>query len=145
MTKRRRQGWMLFLAGLLLLAGAWLLLRLLPGLDTTLAGGPLSMPGGGLRPVRRRYRGAAGRSGHEEAPGAPETERDCGAGRAQRGHWQRRKSQGVRRDDLRLRGYAPLLRPSWRRIWPLTLVMVAVYLFIQFYSLWWRFKLEKEM
>ena len=34
MTKRRRQGWMLFLAGLLLLAGAWLLLRLLPGLDT---------------------------------------------------------------------------------------------------------------
>ena len=27
----------------------------------------------------------------------------------------------------------------------LTLVMVAVYLFIQFYSLWWRFKLEKEM
>ena len=35
MTKRRRQGWMLFLAGLLLLAGAWLLLRLLPGLDTT--------------------------------------------------------------------------------------------------------------
>ena len=35
MTKRRRQGWMLFLAGLLLLAGAWLLLKLLPGLDTT--------------------------------------------------------------------------------------------------------------
>ena len=32
MTKRRRQGWMLFLAGLLLLAGAWLLLRLLPQL-----------------------------------------------------------------------------------------------------------------
>ena len=31
MTKRRRQGWMLFLAGLLLLAGAWLLLKLLPG------------------------------------------------------------------------------------------------------------------
>ena len=30
MTKRRRQGWMLFLAGLLLLAGAWLLLKLLP-------------------------------------------------------------------------------------------------------------------
>ena len=29
MTKRRRQGWMLFLAGLLLLAGAWLLLKLL--------------------------------------------------------------------------------------------------------------------
>ena len=27
----------------------------------------------------------------------------------------------------------------------LTLVMVAVYLFIQFYTLWWRFKLEKEM
>lgn len=38
MTKRRRQGWMLFLAGLLLLAGAWLLLRLLPGLDTTPGG-----------------------------------------------------------------------------------------------------------
>ena len=27
----------------------------------------------------------------------------------------------------------------------LTLVMVAVYLFIQFYTLWWRFRLEKEM
>ena len=27
MTKRRRQGWMLFLAGLLLLAGAVLLVR----------------------------------------------------------------------------------------------------------------------
>ena len=33
MTKRRRQGWMLFLAGLLLLAGAWLLLKLLPRVD----------------------------------------------------------------------------------------------------------------
>ena len=27
----------------------------------------------------------------------------------------------------------------------LTLVMVAVYLFIQFYTLWQRFRLEKEM
>ena len=33
MKKRRNQGWVPFLLGLALLLGAWLLLKLIPGLD----------------------------------------------------------------------------------------------------------------
>ena len=111
MTKRRRQGWMLFLAGLLLLAGAWLLLRLLPGLDTT----PWrAVPFLCLR-----------------------DERNVAIGNAA-------KAKGY---DVMTFAFGAMLLFSvlMEADLALTLVMVAVYLFIQFYSLWWRFKLEKEM
>ena len=119
MTKRRRQGWMLFLAGLLLLAGAWLLLRLLPGLDTT-----------PWRAVPFLCLGVG-----------------CGlfgGGTGELLAVQAAKAKGY---DVMTFAFGAMLLFSvlMEADLALTLVMVAVYLFIQFYSLWWRFKLEKEM
>ena len=136
MTKRRRQGWMLFLAGLLLLAGAWLLLKLLPGLDTTpwraipflCLGVGCGLFGGGtgeLLAVQAMKK-------HPERD-----ERNVAIGNAA-------KAKGY---DVMTFAFGAMLLFSvlMEADLALTLVMVAVYLFIQFYSLWWRFKLEKEM
>ena len=137
MTKRRRQGWMLFLAGLLLLAGAWLLLKLLPGLDTTpwRAVPFLCLGGTGeLLAVQAMKKHPELQKQNEIAE---RDERNVGIGNAA-------KAKGY---DVMTFAFGAMLLFSvlMEADLALTLVMVAVYLFIQFYSLWWRFKLEKEM
>ena len=147
MTKRRRQGWMLFLAGLLLLAGAWLLLKLLPGLDTTpwravpflCLGVGCGLFGGGtgeLLAVQALL--DIERDGiDKQYENAERDERNVAIGNAA-------KAKGY---DVMTFAFGAMLLFSvlMEADLALTLVMVAVYLFIQFYSLWWRFKLEKEM
>ena len=145
MKKRRNQGWVPFLLGLALLLGAWLLLTLIPDLDAEhwrvvpfLALGV----GCGL------FGSGAG---------------ELLAAQAMKKHPELQKQQEINQKDERnvalgnaakARGYdlmtfafgAMLLFSALMEAdLLLTLVMVAVYLFIQFYTLWWRFRLEKEM
>ena len=136
MTKRRRQGWMLFLAGLLLLAGAWLLLRLLPGLDTTpwravpflCLGVGCGLFGGGTGELLAVQAMKKHPELQKQNEIAERDERNVAIGNA-----------------AKAKGYNVMTFALMEADLALTLVMVAVYLFIQFYSLWWRFKLEKEM
>lgn len=145
MTKRRRQGWMLFLAGLLLLAGAWLLLRLLPGLDTTpwravpflCLGVGCGLFGGGTGELLAVQAMKKHQELQKQNEIAERDERNVAIGNAA-------KAKGY---DVMTFAFGAMLLFSvlMEADLALTLVMVAVYLFIQFYSLWWRFKLEKEM
>ena len=145
MTKRRRQGWMLFLAGLLLLAGAWLLLRLLPGLDTTpwravpflCLGVGCGLFGGGTGELLAVQAMKKHPELQKQNEIAERDERNVAIGNAA-------KAKGY---DVLTFAFGAMLLFSvlMEADLALTLVMVAVYLFIQFYSLWWRFKLEKEM
>ena len=132
-------------AGLLLLAGAWLLLRLLPGLDTTpwravpflCLGVGCGLFGGGTGELLAVQAMKKHPELQKQNEIAERDERNVAIGNAA-------KAKGY---DVMTFAFGAMLLFSvlMEADLALTLVMVAVYLFIQFYSLWWRFKLEKEM
>ena len=145
MTKRRRQGWMLFLAGLLLLAGAWLLLRLLPGLDTTpwravpflCLGVGCGLFGHGMgnavsERVLKKYPEVARQKEIEE-----NDERNVVIA-------ERSKARAC---DLMtfVLGALMLCFALMQVDLALVLLLVCAYLFIEGYALYCRFRLEKEM
>ena len=130
---------------LLLLAGAWLLLRLLPGLDTTpwravpflCLGVGCGLFGGGTGELLAVQAMKKHPELQKQNEIAERDERNVAIGNAA-------KAKGY---DVMTFAFGAMLLFSvlMEADLALTLVMVAVYLFIQFYSLWWRFKLEKEM
>ena len=134
MTKRRRQGWMLFLAGLLLLAGAWLLLKLLPGLDTTpwravpflCLGVGCGLFGGGTGELLAVQAMKKHPELQKQNEIAERDERNVAIGNAA-------KAKGY---DVMTFAFGAMLLFSvlMEADLALTLVMVAVYLFIQLYS-----------
>ena len=142
---KNKSGLAALLIGLALLAGAWLLLRLCPDLDST-----------GWRVVPFLARGV-GCGGFGTGAG------ELLAAQALKKHPELQKQNEIARKDERnvalgnaakAKGYdlmtyafgAMLLFSALMEAdLILTLVMVAVYLFIQFYTLWQRFRLEKEM
>ena len=142
---KRKSGWPAFLIGLALLVGAWLLLRLCPDLDAT-----------GWRVVPFL---ALGVGCGVFGAGAGELL----AGAAMKKHPELQKQNEIEQKDERnvalrhaakAKGYdmmtyafgAMLLFSALMEAdLLLTLVMVAVYLLVQFYTLWQRFRLEKEM
>ena len=142
---KRKGALTALLLGLALLLGAWLLLRLIPDLD---AGHWRVVPFLALGVGCGAFGGGAG---------------ELLAARAMKKHPELQKQQEIAEKDERnialgnaakAKGYdlmtyafgAMLLFSALMEAdLLLTLVMVAVYLFIQFYTLWWRFRLEKEM
>ena len=129
----------------ILLAGAWLLLRLLPGLDTTpwravpflCLGVGCGLFGGGTGELLAVQAMKKHPELQKQNEIAERDERNVAIGNAA-------KAKGY---DVMTFAFGAMLLFSvlMEADLALTLVMVAVYLFIQFYSLWWRFKLEKEM
>ena len=145
MKRRRNQGWVLFLLGLALLLGAWLLLKLIPDLD---AGHWRVVPFLALGVGCGLFGGGAGEllavqamKKHPELQKqqeiAEKDERNVALGNAA-------KAKGY---DVMTFSFGAMLLFSvlMEADLALTLVLVAAYLFIQLYTLWWRFKLEKEM
>lgn len=143
--RKTKHGWMLFFLGLALLGVGWLLHRALPDPDTNplrvipylcLGVGCGSFGSGiGALLARRALRGSPELQRQNEI--AEKDERNVALGNAA-------KARGF---DLMTYALGAMLLFSvlMDADLALTLVMVAVYLFIQFYALWWRFKLEKEM
>ena len=145
MRKRRKQGWILFLLGLALLLGAWLLLKLIPGLDAEhwrvvpflALGVGCGLFGGGAGELLAARAMKKHPELQKQQEIAEKDERNIALGNAA-------KAKGY---DLMTYAFGAMLLFSalMEADLLLTLVMVAVYLFIQFYTLWWRFRLEKEM
>ena len=145
MKKRRNQGWVPFLLGLALLLGAWLLLKLIPDLGAEhwrvvpflALGVGCGLFGSGAGALLA----AQAMKKHPELQRQQEInqkdERNVALGNAA-------KARGY---DLMTFAFGAMLLFSalMEADLLLTLVMVAVYLFIQFSTLWWRFRLEKEM
>ena len=140
MKKLRNQGWVPFLLGLALLLVAWLLLKLIPDLNAEhwrvvpflALGVGCGLFGSGAGELLA----AQAMKKHPELQ-KQQDERNVALGNAA-------KARGY---DLMTFAFGAMLLFSalMEADLLLTLVMVAVYLFIQFYTLWWRFKLEKEM
>lgn len=142
---KRKGALTALLLGLALLLGAWLLLKLMPDPD---AEHWRVVPFLALGVGCGAFGGGAG---------------ELLAARAMKKHPELQKQQEIAEKDERnvalgnaakAKGYdlmtyafgAMLLFSALMEAdLLLTLVMVAVYLFIQFYTLWWRFRLEKEM
>lgn len=145
MKKRRNQGWAPFLLGLALLLGAWLLLKLIPSLDAEhwrvvpflALGVGCGLFGGGAGELLA----AQAMKKHPELQKQDEInrkdERNVALGNAA-------KAKGYNMMTFAF-GAMLLFSVLMDADLALTLVLVAVYLFIQFYTLWWRFRLEKEM
>ena len=142
---KNKSGLAALLIGLALLAGAWLLLKLIPDPDTShwrvvpfLA---LGVGCGVFGTGAGELLAAASMKKHPELQKqneiARKDERNVALGNAA-------KAKGY---DLMTYAFGAMLLFSalMEADLILTLVMVAVYLFIQFYTLWQRFRLEKEM
>ena len=142
---KNKSGLAALLIGLALLAGAWLLLKLIPDPDAShwrvvpfLA---LGVGCGVFGAGAGELLAAASMKKHPELQKQNEItrkdERNVALGNAA-------KARGY---DLMTYAFGAMLLFSalMEADLILTLVMVAVYLFIQFYTLWQRFRLEKEM
>ena len=142
---KNKSGLAALLIGLALLAGAWLLLKLIPDPDAShwrvvpflALGVGCGVFGTGVGELLA----AASMKKHPELQKQNEItrkdERNVALGNAA-------KARGY---DLMTYAFGAMLLFSalMEADLILTLVMVAVYLFIQFYTLWQRFRLEKEM
>ena len=142
---KNKSGLAALLIGLALLAGAWLLLKLIPDPDAPhwrvapfLA---LGVGCGVFGTGAGELLAAASMKKHPELQKqneiARKDERNVALGNAA-------KAKGY---DVMTFSFGAMLLFSvlMEADLALTLVLVAAYLFIQFYTLWWRFKLEKEM
>ena len=142
---KNKSGLAALLIGLALLAGAWLLLKLIPDPDAShwrvvpflALGVGCGVFGTGVGELLA----AASMKKHPELQKQNEItrkdERNVALGNAA-------KAKGY---DLMTYAFGAMLLFSalMEADLILTLVMVAVYLFIQFYTLWQRFRLEKKM
>ena len=142
---KNKSGLAALLIGLALLVGAWLLLRLCPDLDATswrvvpflalgVGCGVFGTGAGELLAAQAMKKHPELQKQNEIAR---KDERNVALGNAA-------KAKGY---DLMTYAFGAMLLFSalMEADLILTLVMVAVYLFIQFYTLWQRFRLEKEM
>ena len=142
---KNKSGLTALLIGLALLAGAWLLLKLIPDPDAShWRVVPFLALGVGC--------GVFGAGAGELLAGAamkkhPELQKQNEIEQKDERNVALRHAAKARGYDLMTYAFGAMLLFSalMEADLILTLVMVAVYLFIQFYTLWQRFRLEKEM